>query len=48
MLCLSWLCSDGEDELYYNLLLEEEPGHKLQVSNGLLCLGVACCLLCTF
>jgi hypothetical protein len=26
------LCRDGEDELYYNMLLEEEPEHKLQVT----------------
>jgi hypothetical protein len=27
------LCRDGEHELYYNLLLEEEPEHKLQVTS---------------
>jgi hypothetical protein len=28
------LCSDGEDELYYKILLEEEAGHKLQVTSS--------------
>jgi hypothetical protein len=27
------VCRDGEDELYYNMLLEEEPEHKLQVTS---------------
>jgi hypothetical protein len=25
-------CRDGEDELYYNMLLEEDPAHKLQIN----------------
>uniref|UniRef100_A0A383V7Z6 Uncharacterized protein n=1 Tax=Tetradesmus obliquus TaxID=3088 RepID=A0A383V7Z6_TETOB len=48
----SLLCGvgDGEDELYYNLLLEEEPGHKLQVNALLgavvLAASTAICWLC--
>jgi hypothetical protein len=32
-LLLPLVCRDGEDELYYNMLLEEEPEHKLQVTS---------------
>lgn len=41
---------DGEDELYYNMLLEEEPAHKLQVNAVLgaivLTASTAICCLC--
>lgn len=43
-------CSDGEDELYYNMLLEEDPWNKLQVQAVLsaVCLtaSTVICWLC--
>lgn len=43
-------CRDGEDELYYNMLLEEDPWNKLQVQAVLsaVCLtaSTVICWLC--
>jgi hypothetical protein len=43
-------CSDGEDELYSNMLLEEDPWNKLQVQAVLsaVCLtaSTVICWLC--